>query len=245
MHADLVHLAAGMDRLTFVRLRAQAQVQPQERSELRAAILEHLRAVDFEMCEMPDGRWLFGTQRQLQVATATPDAAAAQPLDRVMPQGRDAGPVRRLMTELQMVLHEHPVNERRARDDLPAINAIWLWGVGELTGLPPMSVTAASGDEPYLRGICQLLSQRCESAPSDADALLSSAAAHAKEVAVIEVSNLDTLERDWLVPLAAALGRGKLAQLNLVLSEWSLSVSRTELLKLWRRGRPPASWAAL
>jgi hypothetical protein len=149
------------------------------------------------------------------------------------------------MTELQMVLHEHPVNERRARDDLPAINAIWLWGVGELTGLPPMSVTAASGDEPYLRGICQLLSQRCESAPSDADALLSSAAAHAKEVAVIEVSNLDTLERDWLVPLAAALGRGKLAQLNLVLSEWSLSVSRTELLKLWRRGRPPASWAAL
>ena len=53
------------------------------------------------------------SERALDVRTVTPETAAAIPLEQAMPQGRDAPALRRLMTELQMLLHEHPVNVER------------------------------------------------------------------------------------------------------------------------------------
>jgi hypothetical protein len=49
-----------------------------------------------------------------------------------LPQGSDARRWRVLFNEVQMALHQHPVNRaRQARGQLP-VNAVWLWGGGTL-----------------------------------------------------------------------------------------------------------------
>ena len=54
------------------------------------------------------------SQRALDVQTSPPETPRRARLEQAMPQGRDAPALRRLMTELQMLLHEHPVNVERA-----------------------------------------------------------------------------------------------------------------------------------
>ncbi len=63
------------------------------------------------------------------------------------------------MTELQMLLHEHPVNTQRQLRGLPALNAIWVHGEGMLSDLSPAVVAAACGDDVYLRGLYRLHDQ--------------------------------------------------------------------------------------
>ncbi|RPH53100.1 MAG: hypothetical protein EHM84_04500, partial [Lysobacterales bacterium] len=83
-----------------------------------------------DLHEQADGAWLLRSERLLEVETATPAAVVIRGIDAAMPKGRDAAALRRLLTELQMLLHEHPVNLARARRSAPAVNAVWLHGVG-------------------------------------------------------------------------------------------------------------------
>lgn len=47
-----------------------------------------------------------------------------------MPAGEEAGAYRNLVSEVEMSLHDHPVNERRVAEGRQPINCLWLWGGG-------------------------------------------------------------------------------------------------------------------
>ena len=55
--------------------------------------------------------------------------------------GADARRWRTLLTEAQVVLHNHPWNARRAAEGKPPVNSLWFWGGGAL----PFQVTAPAG----------------------------------------------------------------------------------------------------
>lgn len=143
LHAEPVHFVAGLDRLSFLPLNGDARVSDAERVALEPVLAEHLAASGFAL-HSGAGEWLVRSDRVLAVQTACPEAAAANELERVMPHGPDGGEVRRLMTELQMLLHDHPVNEARARRGLPAINAVWLWGSGVVVSAAQASASPAA-----------------------------------------------------------------------------------------------------
>ncbi len=43
------------------------------------------------------------------------------------PTGADSKPIQQLSSELQMFLHNHPLNQQRKEQELPTIDTIWLW----------------------------------------------------------------------------------------------------------------------
>ena len=45
--------------------------------------------------------------------------------------------LRRLQSELEMLLHDHPVNAARENAGRPTVNALWIDGAGALDALPP------------------------------------------------------------------------------------------------------------
>ena len=47
-----------------------------------------------------------------------------------------------------------------------------------------------------------------------------------------------------LAPLGRALLTGVITKLTVMFDEWQVSAGRTDLLKVWRRERPPVEWAA-
>ena len=141
--------------------------------------------------------------------------------------GGSAGPkLRRLMTELQMLLHEHPVNLRRQARGAAPINALWLWGAGQLDLVSMQYAQKLFGDGDYVRGLCEHLQLSCAPAPLTVDSLLRDAAA--QTVAVLHVvgerAALRDVDSHWLQPLAHATRRGQIKKLELCMDHWRLTV---------------------
>ena len=78
------------------------------------------------------GRWLAHANVFEGLATASPDRVLGRNLVAWMPDAAQAGGLMRLISEMQMLLYNHPVNDaREARGTLP-VNAFWLSGSGVL-----------------------------------------------------------------------------------------------------------------
>lgn len=242
LRAQPIHFAAGLDRLTTVPLQGAARMSVAERQALVPTLVDHLQSTGMQLHEGADGEWLLRSEEPLQVQTVTPEFAASNPHAEILPRGRDAGGLRRLMTEMQMLLHEHPVNTQRQARGLPALNAIWIHGEGILSDVTAESLPAASGDDVYLRGIYRLHDRPLQSQPVDAAALLSQVAG--PTVAIVDVPDLETLESKWLAPLSRALLGGAIAKLTVVFDEWRVDTGRAAMFKLWRRELQPLQWAA-
>jgi hypothetical protein len=244
MHLEPVHLVTSLDSLSLLPLSGAAQVTAEERERLREGVADHLREWNLELRVLTDGTWNVRGLQALEIVTFCPEAAATSALENALPQGKDAGALRRLMTELQMLLHTHPVNEVRARTGLPAINALWPWGSGVGTDIGADTLPLAFGEAAYLRGLYLHQPQSIHPAPADSRQLLQSSAAMTRVIAVVAAEDQAALEENWVAPLARALAAGQLSRLDLVLDDWHVDVSRAALRKFWRRPLPPSQWAA-
>lgn len=243
MHLEPVHFAAGLDRLAYLPLEGETRILETERTALAGVLDEHLQSLGMELHTLSDGSWCARCAAAFAVETSNPDAAAAKELQLALPRGPDAGALRRLMTELQMLLHDHPVNESRARRGLPAINAIWIWGQGVVA--EPASAKALPmvfADIPYARGLCALHSRPVSPAPATSDALIAAVSGSSRALAVIAADDLEPLETQWIGPLTGALSSRKLARLDFVFDGWHLQLDRTALRRFWRKALPPSEW---
>jgi hypothetical protein len=237
LRAQPIHFAAGLDRLTTVPLQGQARMSAAERQALAPTFIDHLQSTGFELHDGADGEWLLRSEAPLQVQTVNPEFAAANPAEEILPRGPDAGGLRRLMTEMQMLLHEHPVNTQRQLRGLPALNAIWMHGEGMLSDVSAhvgaLTLPAACGDDVYLRGIYRLHNQPVISQPADAVSLLSGISG--PTLAFIDVASARSLETQWLAPLSRALLSGAIAKLIVMFDGWRIVTNRAAVFKLWRR----------
>ena len=77
-----------------------------------------------------------------------------------LPAGEGAAYWRRLLNELQMLLHAHPVNEQRLQNGLPAVSSIWPWSPGRLPGSIKTPLDALVADEPALQTLARLAGLR-------------------------------------------------------------------------------------
>lgn len=242
LRAQPIHFAAGLDRLTTVVLRGDSRMSESERALLEPIFTEHLQSSGLELHHACNDEWLLRSDVSLQLQTVSPEFAAANPRAEILPRGRDAGNLRRLMTEMQMLLHEHPVNARRQARGLPVINAIWIHGEGMLSDTASASLPEAWGEDFYLRGIYRLHDKSVRATPIDVPTMLSQM--QRESVAVIDASDSDVLETQWLAPLTRALRGGAIAKLTLMLDEWQVTADRAAMFKLWRRERPPMEWSS-
>ncbi|WP_369975313.1 phosphoglycerate mutase [Xanthomonas bundabergensis] len=142
-----------------------------------------------------------------------------------LPQGEGARRWRALLTETQVVLHQHPWNRERVARGQPAINSLWFWGGGAL----PATVTTAHAQvrsrEPLLRALVQAAGIDAEQAPR-VDALVDLRQLRAPEQFVGEV----------MQPLLEALQRGELQQLLLDFEDGvRFRIQRDQRWRFWRR----------
>ena len=79
-------------------------------------------------------RWLAHSELFGTLATASPDRVAGRHVANWLPADRNAATLRRLHSEMQMLLYNHPLNEDRSARGLPPVNSFWLSGTG---ALPP------------------------------------------------------------------------------------------------------------
>ncbi len=235
LHAEFVHLAAGLDDLALVPLRQDQALDDLAQRELEAHLAGLTRDDGYEWLSAGAAHFLY-TRATVHAETCAPDAAARMPLVEAMPRGDDARALRRLMTELQMQLHEHPVNAQRDRAGLLAANSVWLWGLGEQASSANVQLPTAFADDPFVRGLYRSHGQRCEPLPRDGAALASQAAGEV--LVLLHCDALPDFDALWLAPLEQAVNAGHIQQLELILDDMILTTNRWHRWRWWRGVRP-------
>lgn len=244
LRADFIHVEVGTHaaRVHVVEPLGDAV------GDLRAALGEHFAESGFSLKAAPDGapvnHFFLHAPDVLEVDCFVPDFDATDVRER-LPQGRDGARLRRLFTEAQMLLHEHPVNTGRERRRQRAVNAVWFSGAGAFDAIRPAVLPDLFGDDPWVRGLARLHAAAITAPGNNAEGLLQG---RGQGVAIVPVTGTDPsrtlqeFEMNWMAPLAAALKSGRLATLHLSLDDLEIRIDRSALRRFWRRRQPLAEW---
>ncbi|MBE0599077.1 MAG: cofactor-independent phosphoglycerate mutase [Desulfuromonadales bacterium] len=106
-------------------------IATEEARELIAALQEDLGGDEFTFYPGVSYRHLMvwhGGPDNLKFTP--PHDLTMQPIEEHLPQGERAERLIHLTSDAQILLHQHPVNQRRKREGEPQANSIWLWGHG-------------------------------------------------------------------------------------------------------------------
>lgn len=175
-------------------------------------------------------------------------SAALLPLDAAHAAWRHA------ISEAQMQLHAHPVNQAREAAGRSPVNSLWPWGGGRLpefdNSAPISPHDALWSDDPVAHGIARLLQIDGSALPAGFNRAVARrplAVHHALDHpartadATIWREQLARFEADWLAPALGALRSGRLGTLRLIapgdLATAELQVGRHDLWKIWRKPR--------
>jgi hypothetical protein len=78
-----------------------------------------------------------------------------------LPGGDQQKSWRKLLTELQMLLFSHPVNNHRLAMNQPLINSVWFWGEGQITRPYPLKdYQVIFSDHTFVKGMHRLSTQK-------------------------------------------------------------------------------------
>jgi len=240
--AEPVHLLTAIDHLQLA-----APVPVRLAAGESAALLEtlgaHLADTAFELRSLADGGWLCRCPDGLQCETVDPGVALGRNLREVLPSGRDGVRVRSLVNELQMLLHEHPVNERRAARGLLPVNSVWLWGIGSLCDPMGRATDELLTDDAWLAGLWRRHGGRVRPATALAEALAEPGAVlRVAWSAAIDGRSTSgawrALESGLFAPVRAALGASRVSRVSLHTGREVIGLTPLARWAFWRRPRP-------
>ncbi|MGX5731245.1 phosphoglycerate mutase [Pseudoxanthomonas beigongshangi] len=143
-----------------------------------------------------------------------------------LPEGDDGRRWRALLTEAQIVLHNHPWNARRIAAGKAPVNSLWFWGGGRLPQSVGTRFRQVKGQDTVLRALARAAGVGAEGEGGTVDALID----------LRHLRQLDMLARDALQPLLAALVRGELRVLELDFEDGErFTLRRDQRWRFWRR----------
>ena len=249
--ATAVHLQAGLTHL-HLDPRGLLRLTPAEQAILAADFTRTFGASNHALAPLPSGEFLLGTAGLTPLATEEPARAACGELERLMPTGAEAAPLRRLLAEIEMWLHALPLNEaRRSRAEAP-VTALWPWGAAGRIVRPGQRVQSelppAFGRDAWLEGLWRLSGAACRPPPEHLDEVPAAAAraavlvvelgGHLRDDEVTVAGALRRLDERFVSPALQRLRTGALDSLSLILNDARAHLGRGSLRKFWRRTPP-------
>lgn len=244
--ADPVHLRLMRDHILLGDAHT-FEIDAGEAAALVAGLNQHfLGRVEFQMA----------TAERWYARLSEPTGARSAPLDtrlgRAVEAGRGERPAQAsdlaaLVNEVQMYLHDHPVNEAREARAADPVNSVWFWGVGEVLK-PCLSVETVYGESPLAEavalaaGVAYQPLAACGAAldaPGDrALAFIDSLHAPASYAQFSAWrQRLRELEAEIFQPLLAGLRRGRVDRADIEVlgaAGYGLQLDRWEVWKFWR-----------
>ena len=225
MRADPVYQQLDINH-AILGDRSLIDVTDKESEALITDLNQHFRDDGVRFERAAQGRWYCIFDEPLAVQTVAPDTATGRNVSLQMPMGDGARRWRGWLSEIEMLLHTHPVNEQRSVEGKTTINSLWLWGEGNPTTLPRVSPayrqiftenfytrSLASYHQVECAGVSQFPSAAAGAKLLVVDDRLAAARATGDQPAYDHL--LQTLEQHILEPLDRGMLRGTWQQVNL------------------------------
>ena len=176
-------------------------------------------------------RWYLRLPRESRLPTfAAPDEVLGEDLFAHLPEGDLGRRWRALLTEAQVVLHNHPWNSVRASLGKPAVNSLWFWGAGALPDFVRTRYRQVKGNDILLRSLASAAGVPDEAGEvEEVDAL----------VDLRHLRDLGTLARDAVQPLLEAVRKRELESLGLDFEDGAIfHLRREQRWRFWRKPLP-------
>lgn len=257
LRADPIHLQLQRHG-TRVMAAPGLTLAAAEAAALAAALNAHFNSDGINIAAPCPTRWYLRLPESPGISTPTLDATAGRPMPVLA--GSRASHWHRMLTEAQMVLHEHPVNSAREARGLPVVNSLLLWGGGRKPAVPGRHFSQVWSDDPLATALAVQSGADFHAAPSSA-ALWFGARPKSGDRHLITLDRaqhtlryggpeawlkvVDALEERWFGPLWQALD-GPLEELVIVATGPTqclrCTLRRADRMKFWRR---PLAWPAI
>jgi hypothetical protein len=231
--ADPVYLEPRLDHLC---LHAQdaASVPP---ADLRP-LIDHLESALGESDSIGFARLgpcgYLRASRPIATSAVPPYVVHQDMPNEYMPSGEEASGYRKLVSEVEMSLHDHEVNERRVAAGQQPINCLWLWGGGYAPEQESVPHPPLFANDPLLVGHWLSKTGVVASWPGDIPSCAEAAAGGFVAV-VPDEDDPDVLDR-CLSDLRDLLRAGRLSRLTLMFRDGiEASVEARHRWRFWRR----------
>ena len=251
LRADPVHLRADIDDLVLFDA-ADIDLPPDEAEALARTANDALGAGGPCIDAAHPHRWYVALEAPPRIATTPLSRAAGAGVSGALPRGPDAARWHRWMNEVQMALHECPLNAERERRGAVPVNSVWVWGGGSLPpagGAPPPFARVWT-DDALLRGLARHAGVERGANPAGAEEWLEGGPRPGAHLAAFDAlypavrradidawrDGLARLSRSWAQPLLDALERGAVAGVSLHDERGNrFSATRRGRFRWWRR----------
>jgi hypothetical protein len=158
-------------------------------------------------------------------AFAAPEAVLGDDLFEHLPEGEHGRRWRSLLTEAQVLLHQHPWNEQRSAQGKRPVNSLWFWGAGRVPGSVQTGHAQVRSRDALLQALAQLAGVRVDGEHA-VDAL----------VDLRQLRSLEQLTRDAIAPLLDAIARGELRELRLDFEDGTqYRIHRGQRWRFWKK----------
>lgn len=232
--ADPVYLEPRLDHLCLYALR-RSGIQS---SDLRA-LFEHLQTTLAE--EKRFGFARLGSYGYLRcehpISTSSVPAYVVDQRDpgEFLPSGEHTVSHRNILSEIEMSLHEHEVNERRVSEGMQPVNSLWLWGGGMVPEIVTRPQPPLFSDDPLLAGYWESATAVSDAWPgSFADC--AEASLHGFVAVTPETDQRHETMEGYLRELRELLRGNRVSRLILLFRDGlRADVRRSDTLKFWRR----------
>lgn len=132
------HWLMGRDHLTVLHP-DELDLQDQESSTFFDAVRPLFESEGWRLHWGAATRWYAVHDDLADIPTASLDRVVGRNPDVWMPAHPRLRLIRRLQSEVQMMLYQHPLNEERERRGALSVNSFWLSGTGRALPSPPTS----------------------------------------------------------------------------------------------------------
>ncbi|MGO4220396.1 phosphoglycerate mutase [Lysobacter sp. TAF61] len=161
----------------------------------------------------------------------SPEQALGADMFDQLPEGPEGRRWRALLSEAQVVLHNHPLNAQRSAAGLAPVNSLWFWGAGVLPDHVRSRFARIASDDETVTALAALAGGQVGARPSawpgeGDDALFD----------LRDARDLALLEQDWFAPLLTALAQGQLDRLQFDFADGvRYDLARGQRWRFWRK----------
>lgn len=250
--ADPVHLEPQRDQLVLID-GEQLAIGRTEADQLVAALNEHFAVTGESFHAFDPHRWYARMSKPLEIITQPLPAVAGRSIGPRMATGYHASKLNQLMTEAQMLLHGHPVNQAREAQGQPTINSIWPWGAGRLPAVSERPFSHIWSSNAVAQGLAHASRSVYSGLPAHASAVIQEDGRNAHSLVVLDMLRnpaaygnhaawqkaMRGLEEKWMRPLAHAYRKGQIKTLALhamnAQQHLQFTLERSARWRVWRR----------
>ena len=256
LRADPVHLQAQREQLVLVD-GSQLAITASEASALSESLNQHFVPDQLRFIAAHPTRWYLALEAAPELLTHPLPAVAGKGINACLPSGAAGLRWNQIATEIQMLLHAHPVNQVRETQGRATINSLWFWGGGFYPEqkVHPTLKEQLWTDDALASGLARAAGQSPIALPLNFDAFMTHAKTSGAHCVLWDAlrhaawysdheawrAGLVRLEQDWIKPLCHALRRGIVSEVTLqAISEQgciSVTTARARRWQFWRRSK--------